>query len=58
LPDHLRVMQATLDPADLATLDAVLAQRRSLDGDVYSSERDLEGRHGRVMKYDLNEAPH
>jgi hypothetical protein len=51
-------MQATLDPADLATLDAVLSQRRSLDGDVYSSERDLEGRHGRVMKYDLNEAPH
>jgi aryl-alcohol dehydrogenase-like predicted oxidoreductase len=58
LPDHLRVMQATLDATDLAALDAVLTQRRLLDGDVYSSERDLEGRHGRVMKYDLNETPH
>ncbi|WP_395352831.1 hypothetical protein [Variovorax sp. UC122_21] len=27
-------------------------------GDVYEVERDIEGRHGRVMKYDLNDKPH
>ena len=57
LPDHLRVLSLDLDAGDLALLDAVLAQRRPPSGDVYAEERDLEGRHGRVMKYDLNETP-
>lgn len=30
------------------------AQSRELDGDVYSLERDIHGRHGRIMKYELN----
>jgi len=47
-----------LDAVDLAALDAVLAQRRPDSGDVYEVERDIEGRHGRVMKYDLNDKPH
>jgi aryl-alcohol dehydrogenase-like predicted oxidoreductase len=58
LADHLKVLSLQLDAADLAALDAVLAQRRPLDGDVYAVERDIEGRHGRVMKYDLNDKPH
>ena len=58
LPDHLRMLALELDAADLAALDAVLAQRRPDSGDVYEVERDIEGRHGRVMKYDLNDKPH
>ena len=58
LPDHLRMLALQLDAADLAALDAVLAQRRPDSGDVYEVERDIEGRHGRVMKYDLNDKPH
>ncbi len=58
LADHLRVLSLQLDAADLAALDAVLAQRKPVSDDVYAVERDLEGRHGRVMKYDLNKAPH
>jgi aryl-alcohol dehydrogenase-like predicted oxidoreductase len=58
LADHLKVLGLQLDAADLAALDAVLAQRSAPSGDVYAVERDVEGRHGRIMKYDLNDAPH
>jgi aryl-alcohol dehydrogenase-like predicted oxidoreductase len=57
LPDHLRVFDFVLDEADLAVLEAVLSQRSAPNGDTYTVERDLEGRHGRVMHYDLNDAP-
>jgi aryl-alcohol dehydrogenase-like predicted oxidoreductase len=39
---------------DRAEIDAVLARGRPLAGDVYSLERDRTGRHGAVMKYNLN----
>lgn len=58
LADHLKVLSLQLDGADTATLDTVLAQRQPPSGDVYAVERDIEGRHGRVMKYDLNKEPH
>jgi len=58
LADHLKVLDLQLDAADLASLDAVLSQRSAPSGDVYAVERDLEGRHGRIMKYDLNDKPH
>ena len=54
LPEHRKVLSLTLTPEDHATLDAVLRQARPVDGDVYSVERDLNGRHGRIMKYELN----
>ncbi len=57
LAAHLRAASLTLDAADRAALGAVLAQRRPLAGDVYELERDREGRHGRIMKYDLSRAP-
>jgi len=57
LPDHLRVLDLVLDETDLAILDAVLSQRNASVGDAYTVERDLEGRHGRVMNYDLNDTP-
>jgi len=58
LADHLKVLSLQLDAADIATLDTVLTQRQPPSGDVYAVERDIEGRHGRVMKYDLNKEPH
>lgn len=58
LADHLQVMAARLGADDLAELDHVLARRSMPEGDVYTDERDLTGRHGRIMKYDLNDKPH
>lgn len=58
LAAHLRAGSLALDTADHAALGVVLAQRRPLEGDVYQLERDREGRHGRIMKYDLSRAPH
>ena len=44
----------SLSPADHAAIDAVLAQRTGPLGDTYSLERDRTGRHGSIMKYNLN----
>ena len=46
----------TLDADDRAAIAAVLARRRGPEGDTFALERDREGRHGRIMKYDLNRA--
>ncbi len=43
-----------LDAQDLATIAAVTDRRTGPLGDVYGLERDIEGRHGRIMKYDLH----
>ncbi len=56
LDAHRALCDLSLDAADRAAIDAVLAQRTPLDGDVYALERDREGRHGRIMKYDLGDA--
>ncbi len=45
-----------LDATDLAAIDAVLAQRKGPRGEPYGLERDRSGRHGAIMKYDLNKA--
>lgn len=39
---------------DLSEIDRVLALARALAGDVYELERDRTGRHGAIMKYNLN----
>ena len=41
-------------PLMKAELAAVTAQRRGPPGDVYALERDRNGPHGRIMKYELN----
>jgi aryl-alcohol dehydrogenase-like predicted oxidoreductase len=56
LPQNLKALGFCLDQDDRARLDAVLAQRRGPSGPVYGLERDRSGRHGRIMKYDLNTA--
>lgn len=56
--DHLKANLAISDlkltEQDQADIDAVLAQAHDIDGDVYTLERDREGRHGMIMKYNLN----
>jgi aryl-alcohol dehydrogenase-like predicted oxidoreductase len=56
LAEHFRLFDFSLDAADLSDIGAVLAQRRALPGDVYTLERDRDGRHGRIMKYNLADA--
>ena len=36
------------------SLAAVTARARGPNGDVYALERDRTGRHGSIMKYNLN----
>jgi aryl-alcohol dehydrogenase-like predicted oxidoreductase len=50
----MSLASVSLTEEDAAQIGAVLAQRRPLEGDVYALERDRTGRHGRIMKYDLN----
>jgi aryl-alcohol dehydrogenase-like predicted oxidoreductase len=54
LPDNLTVFDFALDAEDRATIEAVLARRTGPEGDTFTLERDREGRHGRIMKYNLN----
>jgi aryl-alcohol dehydrogenase-like predicted oxidoreductase len=56
LADTLAAFRIALTEADRAEIDAVLAERRGPLGDAYALERDREGPHGRIMKYDLNDA--
>jgi diketogulonate reductase-like aldo/keto reductase len=54
LPSNLAISSVRLTEEDLAEIDAVLSQANELDGDVYTLERDRYGRHGSIMKYNLN----
>jgi aryl-alcohol dehydrogenase-like predicted oxidoreductase len=56
LADTLKVFDVALDAADRAAIDAVLARRKGPHGDCYTLERDRDGPHGRIMKYNLNTA--
>ena len=61
-PEHARanadVAALRLTERDLTDLDVALSRRRGPEGDTYALERDRTGRHGAVMKYNLNAAPH
>lgn len=54
LPSNLAISSVNLTAPDLADIDAVLSQAKELEGDVYTLERDRHGRHGSIMKYNLN----
>ncbi len=51
---NLRIASLTLGTDDRAAIKAVLARAQPLPGDVYALERDTAGRHGSIMKYNLN----
>jgi aryl-alcohol dehydrogenase-like predicted oxidoreductase len=54
LDDTLAVFQLRLDSRDHDELAALLAAHPGPAGDTYALERDRTGRHGRIMKYNLN----
>ena len=57
LPETLAVFAFALDAADRAAIDAVLARAPGPQGPVFGLESDRSGRHGRIMKYNLNTNP-
>ena len=54
LASNLRIASLRLSAEDHAAIDAVLARSHQLEGDIYALERDATGRHGSIMKYNLN----
>jgi aryl-alcohol dehydrogenase-like predicted oxidoreductase len=54
LAANLAITQLHLTEADHREIDAVLSERRIPDGDTFTLERDRSGRHGSIMKYNLN----
>lgn len=54
LPDTLSVFGFALDAEDDARLVPILQAHPGPEGDTYALERDKVGRHGRIMKYNLN----
>jgi aryl-alcohol dehydrogenase-like predicted oxidoreductase len=56
LADHERVGSVILTDKDIAALEAATIDAPGPSGDVYTSERDRTGPHGRIMKYELNKA--
>jgi aryl-alcohol dehydrogenase-like predicted oxidoreductase len=56
LSDNLAVFRFALDDEDRQAIAVVLARKTGPLGDTYALERDKEGRHGRIMKYNLNKS--
>ncbi len=56
LPKTLGVFSFELDLADLALIDSILKKYPGPSGEPYTLERDKTGRHGRIMKYELNKS--
>lgn len=54
LEANLRIAALRLSAADKAAIDGVLARRQGPSGDTFALERDRTGRHGAIMKYNLN----
>ena len=54
LPSNLAISAITLTAEDQQEIDAVLTQSHNLPGEVYELERETTGRHGSIMKYNLN----
>jgi aryl-alcohol dehydrogenase-like predicted oxidoreductase len=55
LSANRKIADLKLDSVDTEAISSILGRRQGPLGDVYSLERDRTGRHGRIMKYDLNQ---
>jgi aryl-alcohol dehydrogenase-like predicted oxidoreductase len=56
LARNVSASELQLTDQDHAEIAAIQAEGRIPDGDVYTLERDRSGRHGSIMKYNLNAA--
>jgi aryl-alcohol dehydrogenase-like predicted oxidoreductase len=54
LKANIAIADLALGAHDLTLIDDVLRQRQGLQGDAFTLERDRSGRHGSIMKYNLN----
>lgn len=54
LPSMRAIARLRLSRADIDEIETVLAARRGPPGEVYALERDRDGPHGAIMKYNLN----
>ena len=54
LPKLKKLNSFSLDPSDLDAIQERIDQARGPSGPVYDLERDKTGKHGRIMKYNLN----
>ena len=52
---NVGVAAFSLTAVDHAEIDVVIARRQGPEGDTFTLERDRSGRHGSIMKYNLNE---
>ena len=50
----LKALDVELDDADRAAIASIQARAPGPDGEVFGLERDATGRHGSIMKYNLN----
>lgn len=57
LPITLEVFDFALDEDDGAAIQALLDGASGPEGTVFGLERDRNGRHGQIMKYNLNTRP-
>ncbi len=57
LPKTMEAFTFVLDLEDYASLNSILDQSHGPNGKVYGLESDRTGRHGRIMKYELNTTP-
>jgi aryl-alcohol dehydrogenase-like predicted oxidoreductase len=51
LATRLGVLDLALDADDLAAIEPVTGRRSGPSGDRFDVERDKDGRHGRIMRY-------
>ena len=58
LPATQHIEALRLDAQDHALLAPLLERRTGPAGDCYDIERDKQGRHGRIMRYNQNEGRH
>jgi aryl-alcohol dehydrogenase-like predicted oxidoreductase len=56
LPANVAITALQLTAEDHQEIAAVLARRKGPAGDSFALERDRTGRHGAIMKYNLNKA--
>ncbi|MEQ8306138.1 MAG: aldo/keto reductase [Hoeflea sp.] len=55
---NLAIPDLALTSEEFGRINTVLARAKPVPGDVYTLERDRNGKHGSVMKYNLNTAGH